>query len=71
MMESTNEESNADVSSVIGGRVSEMILVQRYRRLEFNVIAALCNAVQEPGETIFMSMSADLVNILSTLLLII
>ena len=51
---SINEESNADASS-IGGRVAnEMILIQRYQRLEFNVVAALCNAVQEPGEIILV-----------------
>ena len=53
-MMSINEESNADASS-IGGRVAnEMILIQRYQRLEFNVVAALCNAVQEPGEIILI-----------------
>lgn len=54
MMSINEEESNADASS-IGGRVAdEMILIQRYRRLEFNVIAALCNAAQEPGEIILV-----------------
>lgn len=53
-MMSINEESNADASSIGGQVANEMLLIQRYRRLEFNVVAALCNAVQEPGEIILV-----------------
>ncbi len=64
MMESASEsnEGNNGVAAAStnnndnnAGRGADVILVQRYRCLERNVIAALCNAAQEPGETITMT----------------
>ena len=49
---SNNNDNNA-------GRV-DVIIVQRYRCLERNVIAALCNAAQEPGETITMTVNRSI-----------
>ena len=34
-----------------------LLLIQRYMSLECNTLAALCNAIQEPGERIIIILS--------------
>lgn len=56
MVESAMSESTDDViptaaSNNIGARGAEVVLIQRYLNVERSVIAAICNAAQEPGET--------------------
>lgn len=56
MVESAISESTDDViptaaSNNIGAHGAKVVLIQRYLSMERSVIAAICNAAQEPGET--------------------